>query len=71
MTEQQTLGLYEEARHFAIQIGGFKVEFPDGPHGPEFQANEPIMDGEDSPGFGLIIVGTSVATQSHLTSLKD
>ena len=40
-----------------------KVEFPidESSWSEEFQANEPIMNGEDSPGFGLIIVGTSVA----------
>ena len=50
--------------HFAIKLGeDSKVEFPidESSWSEEFQANEPIMNGEDSPGFGLIIVGTSVA----------
>ena len=50
--------------HFAIKLGEeSKVEFPidESSWSEEFQANEPIMTGEDSPGFGLIIVGTSVA----------
>ena len=50
--------------HFAIMLGeDSKVEFPidESSWTEEFQANEPIMNGEDSPGFGLILVGTSVA----------
>ena len=50
--------------HFAIKLGEeSKVEFPidESSWTEEFQTNAPIMTGEDSPGFGLIIVGTSVA----------
>ena len=53
-----------EPAHFAIKLGeDSRVEFPidESSWSEEFQANEPIMTGEDSPGFGLIIVGTSVA----------
>ena len=40
-----------------------KAEFPidESSWTEEFQTNAPIMQEEDSPGFGLIIVGTSVA----------
>lgn len=50
--------------HFAIILGeDSKVEFPidESSWTEEFQTNAPIMQEEDSPGFGLIIVGTSVA----------
>jgi len=50
--------------HFAIKLGEeSNIEFPidESSWSEEFQANEPIMDGEDSPGFGIVLVASSVA----------
>ena len=63
---QQTSFITESGNpaHFAIKLGEeSNIEFPidESSWSEEFQANEPIMDGEDSPGFGFVLVASSVA----------